>query len=286
MKQMFRNTWSGIVWSVLLLMVVGMFYPMEAQAAYGLRNKVNRNHYHPRRMRIRNPYIAKYDWDYTTSLTLDALYYYGDVENRGFAVFNGPLFLDNLSGLGKFNFTHRVGRYTHLRYTLAGGFINGSNEKYADQAAGTDKPLSYRSFHSWVVNGSFGVEVYPVQHIGLYLYAGVLFNYSRIEYSHWKTLHGEMDAYLPMVPFEIGYAFRMSDNWFINVHLGWTQGLCDKDGWSLDAFPHMHVDKDGTERTIGLAPSSYVNKMADGWFSLGITISYTWQNKCITCQFH
>lgn len=25
------------------------------------------------------------------------------------------------------------------------------------------KPLSYRNFHSWVVNGSAGVEIYPVK---------------------------------------------------------------------------------------------------------------------------
>lgn len=178
-------------WLVLLLVTLGAFAPEVAMAAHGLKNKVYRNHYHPRRTSIRNPYQSKYDWDYTTSLTVDALYYYGDVENRGFALFGGTLLLENWSMLGKFSFTHRVGRYTHLRYSLAGGFINGSNEKYADKLAGTDKPLSYRSFHSWVVNGSFGAEVYPIPDIGFYLYAGVLFNYSHVSYTHWKTLHGE-----------------------------------------------------------------------------------------------
>ena len=37
------------------------------------------------------------------SLTLDAAYYYGDVENRGLAVAGGPLFAENFSGMGKIN---------------------------------------------------------------------------------------------------------------------------------------------------------------------------------------
>lgn len=287
MKHVQNN--KRLLFGLVLSVFIGIFLPQTVEAANGLYGKriAYRSSYRKYRAHraTRNIYRDYYDWDFTTAFTLDGLYYYGDVENRGFAMFNGPI-ADNFCGLGKFSVTHRVGNFTHMRYTIAGGVINGDNTKYADKMATTNTPLSYRNFHSWVVNGSVGVEIYPVHNTGFYLYAGFLFNYSNLNYTFWKIYHGKQECFLPMIPLEVGYAFRMSENWYINVHLGWTQGLCDKDGWSLDGFPHKHVLSDGTELTMGLPPSSYVNKMADGWFSLGITVSYTWQKKCITCSFH
>lgn len=208
-------------------------------------------------------------------LELDAAYYYGDVENRGLAVAMGPLFAENIGGIARIGYVMPVNSIVGIRYSLGGGMLRGNNYKYADQFAGSDTPLAYRQFESWMVNGAVGAEFYPVPNSGFYLYVGVMLNYSHISFDYNDPLYsGTNNSFLPMIPIEIGYQFHLGKGWRLNAHLGLAQGLLDTENCSLDGFPHV----DGN-----ISMSQSANRMADGWFNVGIAISYSWQ-RCETCR--
>ena len=211
---------------------------------------------------------------HAVSLTLDAAYYYGDVENWGLAMVGGPL-LDNISGIAKVNYTQPVGTIINIRYSLGAGLIRGDNSYYAQRNEG----LSYRKFNSVTALAAVGVEVYPIPDAGFYIYAGLMFDYSHINYTYSKIYNGTNESFLPMIPIEIGYQFYLGRSWLMNVHVGAAQGLLDTETFNLDGYPHRHITSNGTVIPMGLSH----NRLADGWFNLGITISYSWHN-CETCR--
>ncbi|MBQ8100558.1 MAG: hypothetical protein IJ169_04640 [Paludibacteraceae bacterium] len=224
------------------------------------------------------------------SLTLDAAYYYGDVENRGLAVAGGPLFAENISGMGKINYTQPVASILNIRYSVGGGILRGNNQKYADKLWNTETPLSYRKFDSWILNASVGVEVYPIINAGFYIYAGLMFNYSNVTMNYGKNgPDGEWlyswknNSILPMIPVEIGYQFNLGKSWLLNAHIGIAQGIGDTELLNLDGYPHDFSAR-GTKAGGGLgAGGTSTKQWFDGWFNVGITISYSWHN-CEICR--
>lgn len=185
------------------------------------------------------------------SLSVDGLYYFGDVESPGF-VFSKAYFDNNTSAWGRLSYSHLVSRHINMRYSLGGGFLRAENKDGS------------KSFDSWILNGAVGIEYFPVEKSGFYIYAGVMFNYSNLYGWQYKGDEKKGNAYLPMIPIEIGYQFTLKDNWLMDIHIGGAQGLADTDNICLDGFGNG---------TLGSGA-----KWADGWFNLGITISYGWHN--------
>lgn len=227
------------------------------------------------------------------SLTLDGVYYYGDVENRGLAVAGGQLFADNVCGMAKVNYSQPVASMLNMRYSLGGGMLRGNNEKYADKMFESGSPLSYRKFQSWILNAAVGVEIFPIPDAGFYVYAGLMFNYSNVRMDYGKSAPGadwqynwKNNSFLPMIPVEVGYQFKLKKSWLMNVHLGFAQGLGDTETLNLDGYPHdIGGNIRGTASAAGLSGSagSGTKQWFDGWFNVGVTISYSWHN-CEVCR--
>ena len=84
------------------------------------------------------------------SLNVNAMYYFGDVDNEGVA-FNGGFNTHNLSFGGGIIFAYTMPASTHcnLRYSLMGGTLSGNNElKFQSLREPRD---DYRSFRSFMV---------------------------------------------------------------------------------------------------------------------------------------
>lgn len=228
---------------------------------------------------------------HSISLTLDAAYYYGDVENRGLAVAGGQLFADNVCGMAKVNYTQPIASMLSLRYSLGGGVLRGNNEKYADILYTSDSPLSYRKFQSWILNAAVGVEIFPIPDAGFFIYAGLLLNYSNVRMDYGKAgpsgdwlYNWKNNSFLPMIPVEIGYQFKLKKSWLMNVHVGIAQGLGDNGTLNLDGYPHDFKAR-GTGTAAGMTGTAgtVTKQWWDGWFNVGITISYSWHN-CEICR--
>ncbi|MBR1809669.1 MAG: hypothetical protein IJ776_09830 [Paludibacteraceae bacterium] len=225
------------------------------------------------------------------SLTLDAAYYYGDVENRGLALAGGPLFADNICGMAKINYSQPVASMLNIRYSIGGGVLRGNNERYADKMYATDSPLSYRKFQSWILNGAVGVEIFPIPEAGFYIYAGVMLNYSNVRMDYGKSApdgdwlyNWKNNSFLPMIPVELGYQFKLKKSWLMNVHLGFAQGLGDTETLNLDGYPHDFSGRgSGTAAGLSGTMGKSTKQWFDGWFNVGVTISYSWHN-CEICR--
>ncbi len=198
------------------------------------------------------------------SLHLDGLYYYGDMEAAGIS-----LAAPNLGNLGfgaTINYHQGVTPYIKMRYSVGAGFLQGDNQHYSAYVA------TPRAFQSAFGRAAFGVEYYPIRHKGLYLYLGLALQYSYISYDI-HSIEGNEHSVLPMIPFEIGYNFEVGKSWHIGVHAGIAQGLLDMPNSNLDAWP---------SETGGFGTSK-VNRFADGYFQLGISLTYSW-HECESCR--
>lgn len=238
-------------------------------------------------------YVSKgSSMDHSVSLALDAIYYYGDVENHGLAIAGGPLFADNIGGMAKFNYHQPVSSIVKMRYSLGGGYLRGNNQVYAEKY---DTPSS-RKFNSWVLNAAVGVDIFPIIDNGFYIYVGFMFNYSNVNFFYndipnpAASMTWSNHSFLPMIPVELGYQFTLGKGWSMNVHVGVSQGLVDGDTFNLDAWPHHKVYDDypnivGTKAAGGYdGPNgNRTGHCFDGWFNLGVTISYSW-HKCEICR--
>ncbi len=190
------------------------------------------------------------------SVSVDGLYYYGDMEVAGFSL-KAP-HLGNFGVKASANYHQSVARQVKMRYSLGGGYLQGNNAKYEQKG---DSP---RDFHSGLVSAAVGVEWFPIDNAGFYLYAGVLMQYSYVTYDI-MGYQGVEHTFLPMIPLEIGYNFELTPEWHLGVHVGMAQGLIDIPGSNLDAWPQ--------EDKFGNSPE---NKFPDGYVQLGLTVSYTW----------
>lgn len=234
------------------------------------------------------------------SLNANAMYYFGDVDNEGVA-FNGGFNINNLSYGGSlvFGYIMPASAHCNLRYTLMGGTIHGNNEsKFAKLPEPRD---DYRSFKAVLIQPAFGVEIYPFSRAGFYLYAGVSVTASIITnyqfYYHVsvpggkerRKVEGSTFGILPMAAVGLGYSFRLSESWALSVEFLIHEGLIDQHYMNLDGFP-MAASQNSDNVEIGGTSLTYINRYGkktihwnDGWFQLGLTISYRWNN-CEHCR--
>ena len=241
-----------------------------------------------------NRFVAK-----GVGFSVNALYYFGDVDNEGMA-FHGGFNVNNLSlGCGlSMAYQIPMSNHVNMRFALCGGYLHGNNEEMFK--ALPEPRDDYRSFKSIFIQPVVGVQYYPFSNAGFYLYGGVAFTFSfitnykfyynyRVEGSSEKLrdfVEGSTYGILPMVQGGFGYSWRLTDNWSLSAEFLIEYGILDTHYVNLDAYP-MAPTQNASELTKGSTTGKWIGKGGqlfdrwnDGWFQLGITVSYQWR----TCE--
>ena len=218
------------------------------------------------------------------------MYYFGDVEVPSW-VLKGGINSNCLSYGGALSIRYLIpqDRHFNMRFSLGAGKLNGNNSYVISKIKNKSGNLSdkYRRFDSWYIQPSVGVEMFPTLKAGLYFYTGVALTASFIYKFEEGTVtlnekgktvenpsfkNDSTWSFLPMVQLGIGYSFRLSDSWSLSVEAMGQIGVCDVTGLNLDGWPY----DDNPHRN---------NKFSDGWFQLGVTVTYRWQN-CQQCRLN
>ena len=232
------------------------------------------------------------------SLNFSAMYYFGDVDNEGVA-FHGGFNKENVSYGGSFVFGYLmpIGNHCNMRYTLMGGTLQGNNKVKFDNLP--EPRDDYRKFKSVMIQPAVGVEYYPFNNAGFFLYGGIALTASIItNYEFWyyqhhirqsKPLSGKTFGILPMLQLGIGYSWRLSQSWNLSIEATLQEGLVDCHYMNLDAFP-LAPEQNSEGIALGAEFGKWTDREGkehihwnDGWFQLGITISYRWRN-CEHCR--
>lgn len=286
--------------SILFLIVTVMLLQMPVAQAKGGHDRIAWTKHSNKKTGLyttRNYFVS-----YGVSLNASALYYFGDVDNEGLA-FNGGFNMNNFSLGGGLSFAYQMpaGKHCNMRFSALGGTIRGNNElKFNSLAQPRD---DYRRFQSVVIQPAFGVQYYPFTNAGFYLYGGVavtasiitdyqFYYYKRVGNTKERTLlQGTAFGLLPMVQLAIGYSWRLADSWTMSAEIMIQEGLLDTHFFNLDAWPMAaSQNKDGAE--LGGTGLTYIDRYGnqslhwnDGWFQVGITVTYHWRN-CETCRLN
>lgn len=227
------------------------------------------------------------------SVSLNLMYYFGDVDNVGVA-FNGGFNKYNLSYGGALSVQYLlpVSHHLNMRFSLGAGKLNGNNAYIISRNLrpdGTHRD-DYKKFDSWFIQPAAGVEIYPFSKAGFYLYGGIALAASHIKFEK-GTINFESDgstikdltpntndttwSFLPMVQLGLGYSIRLAKSWTMNIEVMGQLGVCDLPRMNLDAWPLPDTEAKG-----------YVNNKApDGWFQVGVTFTYRWRN-CERCRLN
>lgn len=166
-----------------------------------------------------------------------------------------------------------------------GGTLSGNNKVKFDKL---NPPRDdYRKFSSALVQPFVGVQYYPFYNAGLYLYGGVAVTASIItEFEFYyksgnarRSVEGSTYGLLPMVQVGLGYSWRLTDSWSMSAEIMLQEGLVDRSYMNLDAWPLA-----ASQNSAGIELGSSSGKWNDGWFQVGITVTYQWSN-CATCRY-
>ena len=238
----------------------------------------------------RNSFVAP-----GVSLSAGALYYYGDVDNVGLP-FNGGFNAKNLGAGFSLSYQHPISRHCNLRVGLMGGMLGADNTaKFQALQPDSAKRTDYRKFKSVIVQPFVGVQYYPISDAGFFLYGGVGFSasiitsYDFVDYRTQEHIKGSTFGLLPMVQAGLGYSWLLSTSWTLSAEIMVQQGLCDEFYFNLDAYP-LAASQSSSGESYGTGGLWYMGndrlqhfKWADGWFQVGITLTYQWRN-CETCR--
>jgi len=234
------------------------------------------------------------------SLTLGGMYYFGDVDNEGLSM-NGGFNVKNLSLGGGLRFAYQmpVGNHCNLHFSLMGGTLRGDNENQFKALA--EPRDDYRKFNSVVIQPSVSIQYYPFSRAGFYIYGGLaltasiitdyqFYYYKRVGGGKVRTpLRGKTFGFLPMVRLGLGYSWKLTDSWLMSAEIGVDEGLIDTHYMNLDAWP-LAPSQNSDEVALGNSFGTWVGRNGqkhihwnDGWFQVGITVTYRWSN-CEHCR--
>ena len=234
------------------------------------------------------------------STNISALYYFGDADNEGVA-FNGGFNLNNLSLGGGlwFSYNQPIGNHCNMRFSVLAGTLRANNElKFNSLNPPRD---DYRRFQSIIAQPAVGIQYYPFVRAGLYLYGGVAMTGSfNLEYDFYykksvpagkerREVQGKTFSFLPMIQLGFGYSWKLSSSLSLSAELLVQEGVIDTQYMNLDAWPlakNQNSDKVELGGTFGTYTDRYGKQQIhwnDGWFQLGITLTYQWYN-CEHCR--
>lgn len=234
------------------------------------------------------------------SINLSTFYYFGDVDNEGVA-FHGGFNTKNLSLGGGFFFGYNmpIGNHCNLRFSFLTGTLHGDNTlKFNSLPTPRD---DYRKFKSILLQPAVGVQYYPFNRAGFYLYGGLALSasiitkyefwyYKKVGYNRERTLvEGSTVGILPMLQLGLGYSWKLNESWTLGVEVMIQEGLIDTPYMNLDAWPlDPTQNSDGVK--LGKSFGKWTDRFGkehihwnDGWFQAGITITYQWRN-CEHCR--
>lgn len=209
------------------------------------------------------------------NVTLGANYYYGDIDNTGL-VFNGGFQKQNFRGSLTLSYQHPLARNFNLRTSVAMGALNADNSPLENH-----DPKKFQSFY---FEPSVCVDYYPVYWLGFYIFAGIGANANFIDYTFANPGHddvaGKVVRFLPMVPFGVGWAIPlgMQTGVMLHVEVSAHQGVIDTPTMNLDAYPQTKEQNGVRDYGRSFNPDGKrTNQWADGYFQVGLTLSYRWR---------
>ena len=233
-------------------------------------------------------------------VTASAMYYFGDVDNEGVA-FHGGFNIKNLSLGGGLNFFYNLpaGNHCNIRFALMAGTIRGNNEqKFKSLSEPRD---DYRKFQATLIQPAVGVQYYPLSNAGLFLYGGFGLAASIInkyQFYYYKStsagqekhcVEGKTYGILPMIQLGLGYSWKLTESWSMSAEIMVNEGLADAHYMNLDGWP-MAKSQNSDQVELGGKGLTYINRHGkktihwnDGWFQVGITVTYHWRN-CEYCR--
>lgn len=231
------------------------------------------------------------------SIGVHALYYYGDADNES-VMLHGGFNPHNVGGMLTFAYHMPVSAHWIMRFSLSGGLVRGDNtEKF--KAINRD---DFRTIKNIFAQPAVGVEWYPLNRYGLFLYGGISCTVGYIDYSFYyqdrntktrENVAGKTYGILPMIQGGIGYSWNLSSSWMLSVQALFQEGLYDSQYMNLDAFP-LDAKQNSKGVSLGTAGGYWYSYDADGtkhkhvhwndgWFQAGITLTYRWSN-CEQCR--
>ena len=229
------------------------------------------------------------------SIGVHALYYYGDADNEG-VMFKGGFNPNNIGGLVTVAYHMPVSAHWIMRFSLSGGLVRADNTKMMQKQ--TPPRDDYRTVKNIFAQPAVGVEWYPLNRYGLFLYGGISCTVGFIDYNFFynakdgsgrANVTGKTYGILPMIQGGLGYSWNLSQSWMLSVQAMFQEGLYDAQYLNLDAYP---LDKSQNSQgvSLGTAGGYWKDKEGkkrvhwnDGWFQLGITVTYRWSN-CEQCR--
>ena len=232
--------------------------------------------------------------------SIGALYYFGDVDNIGLA-FNGGFNVKNLSIGGGLHIMYQlpISNHCNMRFALMGGTLSGNNKAMYEKLS--EPRDDYRKFNAFFIQPAVGVQYYPFNSVGFYLYGGlaltgsIITNYEFYYYPNVggkrvrDLVDGKTFGILPMIQLGIGYTFSLNESWSLGLEFMIQEGLLDTYYMNLDAFP-LAASQNGKGVELGSGtgiwsknPGSGKVRWNDGWFQFGITFTYQWRN-CERCR--
>ena len=206
-------------------------------------------------------------------LSINAIYYYGDVDMLDQAFVHGWQQANlSLGGSLKFDYLHQIANTCNLRLSLSGGYLHGNDSARTklNPETGLQEHIGKGFFKNGFGEASVGVEWYPFPKADFYIYAGLGFSVNFIDYDFSRLGYGPDSkvTVVPVLPIEIGYNFDLTRGWFISIYASVHQALMDTPNANLDAYPIKKTSR---------------FQWGDGYFTLGLSFSYRWQY-CAPCR--
>lgn len=184
------------------------------------------------------------------------LYYFGDADaGSGSLPVITSITFDDLGFAGFFNYNWPLTDHFGLQAGVDLGMLRGNNRKNAQ--------ASRREFMSAFLQPNVGVNIFPIDQMGLYFHFGIAatasyllkFDYASVTDPALKPNFG----ILPMGQVQIGYNWNLTTAWRMGVFGAFKMGFMDMKNVNLDGWP--------------VVPAT-ANNWPDGYFQIGITINY------------
>lgn len=203
-----------------------------------------------------NPYARKSVVTRSVSLHAKPLYMFSDMDIFKYA-FQDPKYIRDigLGGMVELAYSEPFSKYALVRASVSAGFVKGDASVRNCPAKGP-----YRGAFGEL---AAGLEYYPLDKQGLYLYAGIGLNMNSItlfpDEQEKRSFH-----VLPIVPIEVGYKFRVRNGWYVGAAISGHIGLLDTPNCNLDCYGDV-LDR--------IHPESY---FPDGYVSFSLLVAYHW----------
>lgn len=217
-------------------------------------------------------------------------YFAGDIEMPGnilkgyktsdaYIAGSNNKFSNNIGGNMGLIYTYKPTDHLALRTQFLAGYMRGYCDFYRETKRGNGifEREFERKFHSWLLDYSIGVEIYPSADAGFFFYAGIGGATSFIKRnfnSYLATANPELNVNdkvtctVPEIPLGMGYKWITRDDVIVGIELMWHPALVDKVGMNMDGYQSGYIYKGHEYYPV----AKNTNKWSDSYMEFGITI--------------